>query len=108
MRNPIVTLLIALLLTSSAAAAQLQSRLETGFLDRSVSLGGQIYKYQIFVPPAYTPSQRWPVILFLHGAGERGSDGYIQTQVGLASAIRQNAARFPSIAVFPQATAESS
>jgi predicted peptidase len=108
MRNPIVTLLVALSFTSSAAAAQVQPRIETGFLDRSVSLGGQAYKYQIFVPPAYTPSQRWPVILFLHGAGERGSDGYFQTQVGLASAIRQNAARFPAIAVFPQATAESS
>jgi predicted peptidase len=108
MRNPIVAAFVSLLLAPAATAAQAQSRIETGFLDRSVSLGGQIYKYQIFVPPAYTPSQRWPVILFLHGAGERGSDGYIQTQVGLASAIRQNAARFPSIAVFPQATAESS
>ena len=107
MRNPMVSFLVALCLTSSSAA-QAQARLETGFLDRSVSLGGQTYKYQIFVPPAYTPSQRWPVILFLHGAGERGSDGYVQTQVGLAPAIRQNAARFPAIAVFPQATAESS
>lgn len=103
-----VSLLVALSFTSSAATAQTPPRLETGFLDRSVSLGGQTYKYQIFVPPAYTPSQRWPVILFLHGAGERGSDGYFQTQVGLASAIRQNAAHFPAIAVFPQATAESS
>ena len=108
MRNPMVSFLVALSLTSSAAAAQVQPRLETGFLDRSVSLGGQTYKYQIFVPPAYTPSQRWPVILFLHGAGERGNDGYVQTQVGLAPAIRQNAARFPAIAVFPQATPESS
>lgn len=108
MRNPMVPLLVAFSLTSSAATAQTQPRLETGFLDRSVSLGGQTYRYQIFVPAGYTPSQRWPVILSLHGAGERGSDGYIQTQVGLASAIRQNAARFPAIAVFPQATAESS
>ena len=62
MRNSLTSLLVALLLISSAAAAQVQPRLETGFLDRSVSLGGQAYKYQIFVPPAYTPSQRWPVI----------------------------------------------
>jgi len=55
MRNPMVPLLVALCLTSSAATAQTQPRIETGFLDRSVSLGGQTYKYQIFVPPAYTP-----------------------------------------------------
>jgi predicted peptidase len=108
MRNPVVSLFAAILLLSSAAGAQTQPRIETGFLNRSVSLGGQTYKYQIFVPSAYDPAQRWPVILFLHGAGERGNDGYVQTQVGLAPAIRQNASRFPAIAVFPQATPESS
>ncbi len=108
MRKPINSLLIALFLITSAATAQPQPKIETGFLDRSVSLGGQTYRYQIFVPDSYTPSQRWPVILFLHGAGERGTDGYIQTQVGLAPAIRQNAARIPAIVVFPQATPDSS
>jgi predicted peptidase len=107
MRNPMMWSLVTLSFASSVAAAQ-QARIETGFLDRSVSLGGQTYKYQIFVAPSYTPGQRWPVILFLHGAGERGSDGYVQTQVGLAPAIRQNPSRFPVIAVFPQAPAESS
>ena len=108
MRSTVTSLLAAVLLLSSAAGAQAPTRIETGFLDRSVSVGVQTYKYQIFVPQGYKPSQRWPVILFLHGAGERGSDGYVQTLVGLAPAIRQNAARFPAIAVFPQATAESS
>src|SRR5206468_7629685 len=56
---------------------------------------------------SYTASQRWPVILFLHGAGERGDDGLLQTQVGLGAAVRQNAARFPAIIVFPQMPAES-
>jgi predicted peptidase len=108
MRKPVVFAFVALLVAYPTASPQNQSRMETGFLDRSVVLNGTTYRYQIFVPASYAPTQRWPVILFLHGAGERGSDGYIQTQVGLAPAIRQNAARFPAIAVFPQATAESS
>jgi len=107
MRNPIIIVLGALLLAPAAAAAQARSKIETGFLDRSIAVGGQTYRYQIFVPASYSPAQRWPVILFLHGAGERGSDGYIQTQVGLGSAIRQDASRFPAIAVFPQSPAES-
>ena len=107
MRNSFITLFAALLVTVSASG-QTQPRIETGFLDRSVTLGGQTYRYQIYVPTSYVTTQQWPVILFLHGAGERGSDGYVQTQVGLAPAIRQNAARIPAIAVFPQATAESS
>lgn len=108
MRSPIETLLAAVLVCLPAAGVQAQTRVETGFLNRTVSVAGQTYKYQIFVPAAYNPGQRWPVILFLHGAGERGSDGYLQTQVGLAPAIRQNSSRFAAIAVFPQATPESS
>ena len=79
---------------------------QTGFLDRRVSVAGQPHHYQVFVPFTYTPSQRWPVILFLHGAGERGDDGLLPTQVGLGAAIRQNAARFPAVIVFPQLPAE--
>jgi predicted peptidase len=43
------------------------------------------------------------VILFLHGVGEGGEDGLLQTQVGLGPAIRQARERFPFIVVFPQA-----
>jgi len=64
---------------------------------------GTEYRYQVYLPHDYTPSQEWPVILFLHGAGERGSDGLAQTQVGLGRAIRLNPERWPAIAVFPQA-----
>src|SRR5438445_10522171 len=79
----------------------------TGFLGRRLTLAGQSHHYQVFVPFSYTASQRWPVILFLHGAGERGDDGLLPTQVGLGAAVRQNAARFPAIVVFPQLPAES-
>ena len=93
-------------LTLLAGAAHAQTR-ETGFLDRRVTVVGHSYHYQVFVPASYTATQRWPVILFLHGAGERGDDGLLQTQVGLGAALRQNAARFPAIIVLPQAPAES-
>jgi len=48
---------------------------QTGFLDRRVSVAGQSHHYQVFVPFSYTASQRWPVILFLHGASATVSDG---------------------------------
>jgi predicted peptidase len=80
---------------------------QTGFLDRRVSVTGQSHHYQVFVPLSYTAAQRWPVILFLHGAGERGDDGLLPTQVGLGAAVRQNATRFPAIIVFPQMPTES-
>jgi predicted peptidase len=79
----------------------------TGFLDRQVTVAGRAHRYQVFVPASYTRSQQWPVILFLHGGGERGDDGLFQTQVGLGAAIRKYPARFPAIVVFPQVPKES-
>ncbi len=83
-------------------AAPAQAR-ETGFLDRRVSVEGQAFAYQVYVPKDYDRSKPLPIILFLHGAGERGTDGLIQTEVGLGGAIRRHADRYPAIVVFPQA-----
>ena len=78
------------------------ARHETGFLDRVANLNGQSYRYQVFVPSMWDDRKKWPVILFLHGAGERGSDGLLQTDVGFPHAIRQHAADAAFIAVIPQ------
>ena len=75
---------------------------ETGFLDRTLTLEGIHYKYQVFVPKIWTPHQKWPVVLFLHGAGERGSDGLLQTDVGIGTAIRTNPNDIPAIVIMPQ------
>src|SRR5215216_1883614 len=75
---------------------------ETGFLNRKAKAGAATYSYQVYVPPGWSNKQKWPVILFLHGAGERGSDGLIQTEVGIGTAIRRHAERVPAIVVFPQ------
>jgi predicted peptidase len=80
---------------------------ETGFLDRTATVAGRAYRYQVYVPAEYATRTDWPVILFLHGAGERGSDGMLQTTVGLAPAIRLNPARYPAIVVFPQVPTDS-
>ena len=79
---------------------------ETGFLNRTVTVDGSEYRYQVYVPREFDRQRTWPVILFLHGGGEYGSDGMRHTSVGLAPAIRQNATRFPAIVVFPQAKAD--
>ena len=81
-------------------------RQETGFLNRRVTVGSETYRYQVYVPEEYSPSRQWPIILFLHGAGERGDDGLAPTQTGLGTAIRKGAARFPAIVVFPQVRLE--
>jgi len=75
---------------------------ETGFLNRTVNTGGSTYRYQVFVPANWDKHKKWPVLLFLHGAGERGEDGLLQTEVGIGHAIRTGAAQFQFIVVMPQ------
>jgi predicted peptidase len=77
--------------------------MHTGFLDRTVTHAGSRYPYQVYVPANYDASRAWPAVLFLHGAGERGDDGLLQTAVGLAPAIRRHPERFPALVVMPQA-----
>ena len=92
---------------------------ETGFLNRTVELHGISYKFQVYIPedfhrttPPETPLddrkprpkkiEEPPIILFLHGRGERGSEGMWQTQIGLAQQLRDHPERWPFIVVMPQ------
>ncbi len=104
MRSRILSAVMLLAVTGQLAMAQ---RVETGFLNRMASVGGQAYRYQVYVPVDYASRTDWPVILFLHGSGERGSDGILQTTTGLAPAIRRDPSRFPAIVVFPQVPTDS-
>lgn len=62
-------------------------------------------RYSIFVPHGHDGRLELPLILFLHGAGEIGSDGVKPTRVGLGPAIRRQEATFPYLTVFPQSRA---
>ena len=60
-------------------------------------------KYTVYLPDGYDASKKYPVVLFLHGSGERGDDGVRSAEVGLGPNIARRPAEFPAIAVFPQA-----
>lgn len=101
------TRVMAVIIVLGAGPAALSAQVQTGFLDRTVTMGAGQYRYQVYVPSGYATQAAWPVILFLHGAGERGTDGLLQTAVGLAPAIRRNPERYPAIVVFPQVPPDS-
>lgn len=77
------------------------------FVERSVRIGGADRRYQVFVPAARFRHGRVPVVMFLHGTGERGSDGDKPTRVGLGPYLRAHADDFPAVVVFPQAPDDS-
>jgi predicted esterase/predicted DNA-binding protein (MmcQ/YjbR family) len=80
---------------------------EARLLERMVEVDGTGYGYRVQLPAGYSPDTAWPVILFLHGAGERGDDGVSQTAVGLGPAARAHPERYPAIIVYPQAPLET-
>lgn len=76
--------------------------MHTGFLPRTLDVDGVAYRYQVWLPPDYTEAREWPLLLFLHGAVERGDDGVRQTTVGLGPALLRDPERWPLVVVFPQ------
>ncbi len=96
-------LLLGILLFGATALA----KTETGFLNRTVTIGKTTFRYQVYVPANWNKNQKWPILLFLHGAGERGEDGFMQTDTGIGMAMRRKNERFPAIVVMPQCRKDS-
>ncbi len=63
--------------------------------------------YLLYLPHDYdqTREQKWPLLLFLHGAGERGDDLNLVKKNGIPKLIEQGR-DFPLIVVSPQCPAE--
>ena len=60
--------------------------------------------YRILFPESFDESKIYPLHLFLHGIGERGSDNKKQlTYVNKVFSDKRNRKRFPAIVIFPQA-----
>jgi poly(3-hydroxybutyrate) depolymerase len=63
--------------------------------------------YQYLVPPGYSPTERYPLIVFLHGSGEEGSDNLKQLANNGNGSLQlvsdQNQQRYPAFMLAPQA-----
>ena len=64
--------------------------------------------YRILYPANYDKTKKYPLVLFLHGAGERGNDNEKQLHWGGKMFLNEeNRVNFPAIVVFPQCPEES-
>lgn len=45
---------------------------------------GEVLRYRLLKPLDYDPTQKYPLVIFLHGAGERGDDNLAQLKHGMA------------------------
>ena len=69
---------------------------------------GDTMPYRILFPENFDAQKQYPLVLFLHGRGESGSDNEKQLVHGasmfLRDSIRKN---YPAIVVFPQCSEHS-
>ncbi len=67
---------------------------------------GKVLRYRLLKPDNYDPKQSYPLVVFLHGAGERGDDNTKQLIHGVAEFAKpENRKLHPCFLVAPQCPA---
>jgi predicted peptidase len=75
----------------------------TGLLAGDIEVaGGAKLRYLVYIPRDYDAARRWPLVLFPHGRGESGTDGWRQLLQGLPPALFAAPERWPAIVLLPQ------
>lgn len=78
-------LLLAILLTAAAGSAQSAAERTEA---RTFTGSKATLAYRLFTPPDAGPDRTFPLVLFLHGAGERGDDNAAQLRHGVGEFLR--------------------
>jgi predicted peptidase len=87
------------LLAMKAVAAQYQDLYEK----REFVRGNDTLRYRLLYPVNYEAGKKYPLVLFLHGSGERGHDNEAQLiHGGKLFADSANRQRFPAFYLLPQ------
>jgi predicted peptidase len=79
-----------------------------GFIGRTYrSASGETMPYRLFVPPSYNDERRYPLVLWLHGAGGAGKNNIAQISADQISGTRtwtrpQNQTKYPAFVLVPQ------
>lgn len=100
LRSLLLPLLIPALLISSAAG---EDQVPSGAQQPAV-LEAQIpvtMRYLLFLPDNYDQREQWPLLLFLHGAGERGDDLELVKKHGPPKLV-ETQKDFPFVVISPQ------
>ena len=95
--------MIRYLLFVSFAFVWIQLSAQTKYESGKHMYKGDAINYRILYPENFDASKKYPVVFFLHGAGERGDDNKKQLVHGsklfLDSEFREN---YPAVVIFPQ------
>lgn len=102
MKNTLI-LLFSLMMFTDMLNAQSSTVLEAYEAAEFTGSSGTVLPYRVLWPAGYEKdgAQKYPLLLFLHGAGERGNDNALQLVHGSELFLQQQA-DYPAIVVMPQ------
>ena len=91
------------LLVLSAAMGPVQAALQRQATLTATVPNTYNFKYLLYLPPGYDPNgtTQWPLMIFLHGAGERGTNPDVVAVNGPPMLIEKGR-DFPAIVISPQ------
>jgi predicted peptidase len=103
MNRPLLALLVALAMTELSAALLYAQNTPAEALTAETfkSDEGGTLNYRLLVPPKIEEGKKYPLVIFLHGAGERGSDNAAQLKHGVGEFVRQRS-DYPCFLIAPQ------
>lgn len=91
-------------ITILALSVSLSAQSQSGQFEKKVLISQtDTLHYRMLYPTGYDGSKKYPLLLFLHGAGERGNDNESQLKHGarlFSDALTMK--NYPAIVVFPQ------
>lgn len=71
--------------------------------------GADTLPYRILMPENYSTVRKYPLVVFMHGSGERGNDNRAQLTHGSALFLKDSVRKeFPAIVIFPQCAKNTS
>lgn len=102
----LLTFVTAVWLAAPAAAAQADPEAFQARVFKDAA--GKALPYRLFIPQGYDSARKYPLVLFLHGAGERGSDNKAQLfhKSCIIWASPEYQAKNPCFVVAPQCPAD--
>ena len=60
------------------------------------------FGYVKYLPADFDENKKYPLVIFLHGAGERGEDLDVAMRHGYMKHVREDGAEYPFIFIAPQ------
>lgn len=77
------------------------------FKNGSIMVEGYTLPYKIMFPENYDETKQYPLLIFLHGAGERGTDNEKQLTHGKDFLVNNFQSKYPAIVIAPQCPTNS-